>query len=169
MSRRAGISRAVLCLAFATMFGGCKPPAPEDAPAAVLGGLPGCYALYTGNGRPVDGSFYNASPLVRLDTALLRWGDGFRLMTRLDTQGRPMDGDSSRALVPPAWQYSARTNTLELSFVDGFSGATLSLFAPPGLRDTLRGMIYDNWDFGPTTHLRGGAYAVRVPCRDTTG
>jgi hypothetical protein len=169
MSRRARILRRVRCLAFAAAAEACRPTAPEAAPTAGLAGLPGCYALYTGNGQSVDGRFYHASPLVRLDTAGLRWGEGLRLMTRLDAQGRPMDGDSSRALIPPAWQHNARTDTVVFSFVDGFSGATLSLHAPPGARDTLRGKIYENWDMGPTTQDRGAAYAVRVPCRATTG
>lgn len=162
----------IATLLLAAAAAGCRPPPPpRGAPPVAAGAeLLGCYALFSGNGRPLDGSFYNASPMVRLDAT--RWiepwarRDDLRLMVRLDGDGRPIGGVVGRLpIVPPVWRYEPATDSLALSFHDGFSGVTLSLHAPPGARDTLRGTIDDNWDFGPPyTRPRGSGYAVRVPC-----
>jgi hypothetical protein len=57
------------------------------------------------------------------------------------------------------------TDTVRLSFVDGFSGAVFVLAAPKSRPDTLIGRLYESWDFGPpfeTTH--GPARAIREAC-----
>lgn len=112
-------------------------------------------------------SFYRASPRIRLDTAQYQepWMPvAWRLMIRLDAQNRPIV-DSPPRPEPPLWRFDPKGDSLKLSFADGFSGASLSLHAPPGTRDTLRGTIQENWDFGPPySTSRTSAYAVRIPC-----
>jgi hypothetical protein len=159
--RRIAISLACVCAA-------CGPRSPHSgsaAPAEARVELPGCYALYSGDGRSVDGRFYNASPVVRLDTTDVdrRWVQGAaRPMIRLDSTGRPMETPEWH--VRPFWEYDPETDSLELSFNNGFSGAALLLHAPPGPRDTLRGTIHENWDVGPISTTPVSAYAVRVSC-----
>lgn len=142
-------------------FAGCH----ARSPRPIRIGLPGCYALYTGDGRSVGGRFYNASPLIQLDSAGIanRWVQGEpRRMIRLEATGQRMD--DLRWHVPPFWEYDPRTDSLELSFNNGFSGAALLLHAPPGPRDTLRGTIHETWDVGPISTGPASAYAVRVAC-----
>lgn len=148
---------------------GCLPsrPGPRQVPvqAVTPASLAGCYALYTADGCSIDGRFHNASPLVRLDTASGGYsfdpGPVHRLV-RLDAAGHRMDAAEREWVMSPSWTHQ-QGGFLELSFSDGFSGASLTL-APAG--DTLRGSINENWDVGPPYSVsRGGAYAVRIPCR----
>jgi hypothetical protein len=146
---------------------GCLPsrPGPSRVPAreATPASLAGCYSLYTADGRSIGGRFYNASPRVRLDTASA--GRSFvpeptHRLVRLDEAGRLMDA-VEREGMSPSWTHK-QGGLLQLSFSDGFSGASVTL-ATAG--DTLRGTIEENWDMGPSTTSFGGAYAVRIPCR----
>jgi len=131
--------------------------------------LVGCYALFTDSSRRIDTSFYNASPLVLLDStpSLLDSSAGIlRLMFRLDSTGRSIPPGRARPL-GPVWGVDSTTDTLRLSFSDGFSGAALSLMASPGSGDTLRGRIAEHWDFGPPfVTERGKGFAVRIPCKN---
>jgi hypothetical protein len=146
---------------------------PLAAQVPIRDGLPrdlvGCYALFTATGKRVDSSFYNASPLVRLDSARhRRLASGrvpgtFRFAARLDTTGRSMTIRSEHS-VGPTWWADSLSDSIRLSFSNGFSGAFVTLVASGVASDTLRGWIEEHWDFGPpTTHEP--AYAVRVPCR----
>jgi hypothetical protein len=138
---------------------------------ALRGDLVGCYALFTGNGKPVDSSFHNASPLVHLDPTS---HPGFtrhahvgvrRLLMRLDPSGRRFDLTDSRHGLAPLWWVDSLTDSVRLSFSDGFGGAFLTLAAPTSRSDTLRGRIEEDWDFtDPTSHRP--AYAVRVLCAE---
>lgn len=151
---------ASLLLGFALV--GCGAPSPRSDRVE----LPGCYTLYTGDGRAVSG-YYNASPRVRLDAASIgnrRVQGDARRMIRLNAEGRRLDESSHASTFPPRWSYDRATDSLALSFHNGFSGATLSLYAPPGPRDTLRGTIQENWDFGEPTTDHTTAYAVRTSC-----
>ena len=162
--------RLVAGLLLALAYVGCRTvasPSPKTVPRTDRVGLPGCYALYTGDGRPMGRDFYRASQQVQLDTARYQepWMPvEWRLLIRLDSAGQPIV-DSPPRPEPPLWRFDEKTDSLTLSFADGFSGAALSLHAPPGPRDTLRGLIVNNWDVGPpfsTSHA--SAYAVRIAC-----
>ncbi len=133
----------------------------------------GCYALYDDRGQRVDSSFYNASPLVRLDSAVvgITARDTFpgvvRVLVRLDTAGRRVDRIDSRTQFGPTWSADSLSDSLRLSFVDGFSGAVLTLATPRDHPDTLRGHAEEHWDAGPKVTARGRVYAVRLACPDT--
>jgi hypothetical protein len=137
--------------------------------------LIGCYALYFERGR-VDASLYNAAPSVRLDS--IPWGktkheshnawfgssstvESIRSMTGLSLAGHPT---APRGRYPPRWTADSLTDSVSLSFIDGYSGAVFVLNAPPGRTAMLRGRVFEFWD-GPA-HLtaRGPAGAVRESC-----
>jgi hypothetical protein len=61
------------------------------------------------------------------------------------------------------WSADSLTDSVRLSFSDGFSGAHVILAAPPGHLDTLRGRVEERWDFRPTNQ-RGAVYALPVRC-----
>src|SRR5690242_9810625 len=65
--------------------------------------LVGCYALYSDSGR-LDGSFYNSSPVVRLDTAdavpSRQHVPGFRAMTAMTAAFGPAKINAAH---PPNW------------------------------------------------------------------
>ena len=127
--------------------------------------LLGCYALYTPAGKLLDSSFYNASPLVRLDSVSTGKGPmGFRSLVRLDSAGTPIDPDP-RSPFGRDWWADSLSDSVRLSFSDGFSGAVVILAAPPGQRDTLWGRIEEHWDMGPTVNQRGRVQALRLACR----
>ena len=57
------------------------------------------------------------------------------------------------------------TDSVRLSFVNGFSGALLVLNARPRQSDTLVGRVFESRDYGPPFEVpRGGAKAVQIPC-----
>src|SRR5215475_7991897 len=129
--------------------------------------LIGCYALYFERGR-VDGSLFNAAPSVRLDSMSGRSTDrksrgAFRSMTGLSLAGHPTP--LRQLSLPASWTADSLTDSVRLSFVDGFSGAVFVLDAPAGQTDTLRGRVFESWDAGsPFVTPRGPAYAVRELC-----
>jgi hypothetical protein len=130
--------------------------------------LLGCYALFTDRGHPIDTSFYNASPMVLLDSTPADRDSAagiMRIMFRLDSTGRSIAPRRAGQL-GPSWGVDSTTDTLRLSFADGFSGAGLSLLAQPAAGDTLHGRIEEDWDSGPPFVTdRGKGYAVRIPCK----
>ena len=158
----------ILLLAFGARQGSaCAAQRSESAHLrnALRHDLVGCYALFTDRSHRIDASFYNASPLVFLDSTPADRDSAagiMRLMLRLDSAGRSMSLGRLRPL-GPSWGVDSTTDTLRLSFSDGFSGAGLSLMATPGSGDTLRGRIEEDWDFRPPTD-RGRGFAVRIPC-----
>ena len=128
----------------------------------------GCYALYGERGERVDTTYYNASPVVRLDSAdpegIVASSKGFwRSVVALDTLGRP--SGTTRAMLPPTWRADSLTDTVRISFVDGFSGAEFVFSVPLGARDTLRGRALHHTDVGPPhTYSLGVAHAIRISC-----
>jgi hypothetical protein len=127
----------------------------------------GCYALFGADGRRVDTTYYNASPLVRLDSGSASGtvdsvAGMLRDLVALDTLGRP--SRTTRGLLGPTWTADSLSDTIRVSFVNGFSGAEFVLAAPPRGGDTLRGRAVEHWDFGPATTRRGAAHAVRIAC-----
>jgi len=133
---------------------------------ALRGDLLGCYALFGADGRRIDTTYYNASPIVRLDSAALAGtidslAGMWRQLAALDTLG--MARRTTRGMWAPSWSADSLSDTIRVSFVNGFSGAEFVLAAPPGV-DTLRGRAAEHWDFGPGTKRRGAAHAIRVPC-----
>ena len=129
----------------------------------------GCYALFTGTGKRVDSAFYRASPLVHLDSTMSpvfrahREFSARRLLIRLDAEGHPLDVVDPSPHLGPMWWADSLSDSLRLTFTDGFSGTFLALTVPRARLDTLRGRIEEHWDFRPPTK-RGPAYAIRVPC-----
>ena len=128
----------------------------------------GCYAFFAGTGKRIDADYYHASPLVRLDSAMHpAFADdpvpgAHRLLIRLDTAGHRLDPIDPRPRLGPMWWADSLSDSINVSFTTGFSGAFLVLAASPQV-DTLRGYIEDHWDFSDPTG-RDKAYAVRVPC-----
>jgi len=134
--------------------------------------LLGCYALFVG-GKPLDTTYYNSSPRVRLDSTVfeIRHGDTlfwtWRLLRRLDLHGRAVDPSGRKDPFPFVWWVDSLTDSLHLSFVDGFSGAVLAL-APRTASDTLYGRIEEHWDVGPPfATSQHSARGVRVTCVGT--
>ena len=131
----------------------------------------GCYALFTPAGKLLDSSFYNSSPLVRLDsastgiTARDTVPGVFRSLLRLDATGRPLDPVDPQSWFGRDWWADSLTDSIRLSFSDGFSGALVILAAPPTVADTMWGRIEEHWDMGPTVNDRGRVLAVRLRCR----
>jgi hypothetical protein len=169
---RAIISRALVA-AMAMMLTACdldKVIAAFGVRTQVSAGVPGCYALYAGT-REVDSSFYNATHLVRLDSTV-SWSFeregrriGFRALRRLDATGHELDNEDTRGARLFSWWADSVTDTLRLSFVNGFSGAVLALAKVPGT-DTLRGRIEEHWDFGPPfVTNQQPAHAIKIPCK----
>ncbi len=160
-----------LCFLLATPPAMGQRPGVRDAPArrGLRAEVIGCYALFAGTGKRVDSDFYNASSLVRLDSALHpafaadSVPSGRRLLIRLDTAGRRLDPIDPRPRLGPMWWADSLSDSISVSFTTGFSGAFL-LLAPSPHGDTLRGHIEDHWDFGDPTRVGIKAYAVRVPC-----
>jgi hypothetical protein len=129
--------------------------------------LIGCYALSAGQHSLSQSEYYNASGLVRLDTSVApQWAppESFRMLVPLDSSLEPTN--PSRGHLGPTWWADSLTDSVRLSFSNGFSGAFLVLLAPAGVRaDTLRGRIANAWDFGPPfVTQRASAHGVRVPC-----
>jgi hypothetical protein len=135
----------------------------------------GCYALFGEDGRRVDTTYYNASPVVALDSMPWRMSDSVRMDDSLRGMWRRLFafdtlGDVSRTtrgMNPPDWSADSLSDTIRVSFVNGFSGAVFVLAAPPGHVDTLRGRALEFWDYGPSETRRGSAYAIRVRCPST--
>ena len=168
----------------ACMVGGCARTLPPRATGLSGNGvrldLLGCYSLRDKRGHPLDSTFYNSTDLVRLDTlpapatpdesktrttgdhpAPGYRGQGYGLMVPLGDRARQIRSGTDGTF---SWRLDSVTDTLELSFIDGFSGAKLRLDATPPLGDTLRGRIAEHWDLGPSENDRGAASAIRVRC-----
>jgi len=128
--------------------------------------LVGCYALSAGQHSLSRSEYYHASGLVRLDTTVApKWAppDAFRMLVPLDSSLGL--ADLSRRHLGPSWWADSLTDSVRLSFSNGFSGAFLVFLAPPGVRvDTLHGRIANAWDDGAVVTDRASARAVRVPC-----
>jgi hypothetical protein len=158
------------CWGVALALGGSHIALRAQAPirAGLRQDFVGCYALFTAMGTRVDSTFYNAGPLVHLDSTrdrdLASAGvpGMYRVAVRLDTSGRAMTAKHAHS-IGAIWWADSLSDSIRLSFSNGFSGAFLTLVDPRPRSDTLRGWIEEHWDFGPpTTH--GPASAVRIPC-----
>ena len=129
--------------------------------------LVGCLALRDARGRAADSGYYGASPRVWLDTVPIGSIDPLAgaawLLRRLDAEGRPLDQAVPHPLFSPRWTADSLTDSVRLSFHDGFSGAVFILAAPAGA-DTLRGRAVEYWDVGPSKTNRGRVWALRIRC-----
>jgi hypothetical protein len=107
--------------------------------------------------------------MVRLDSARwqLPWGgaqpeESVRAMTGFSLGREPIPLVRNHAA--PLWTADSLTDTVRLSFIDGFTGAVFVLEARPPV-DTLRGRVFESWDAGPPFQTpRGSAYAIREAC-----
>jgi len=128
----------------------------------------GCYALYSSSGKLLDSSFYNSSPLIELDSSVVgitardsRPGI-IRSMIRRDANGRVLTRSREWGR---SWWADSLSDSIRISFSNGFSGAFVILNVPRGMPDTVWGRIEEHWDLGPTVNDRGGIRAVRIRCR----
>lgn len=123
--------------------------------------LLGCYELHTEPERPL----YNAMPGVRLDSAEVdRSSRGvLRVVRPLDSAGRPT-GVPYDGSIPASWWADSLTDSVRISFVNGFSGAVFVLAAPPTRTDTVHGRAYNQWDFAPLESNHRLAHAIRRRC-----
>ena len=148
-----------------------RPPTSVQQPRSGLRTeLLGCYALYKPDGKLLDSSFFNSSPLVQLDSAAAGMTHetspaAFRSLIRLDSAGNPVDQLDPTSFLGRIWWADSLTDSVRLSFSDGFSGAVAILAAPHGKADTLSGRIEEEWDMGPSVNQRGAVRALRVKCR----
>ncbi|MCC6242557.1 MAG: hypothetical protein IT353_06930 [Gemmatimonadaceae bacterium] len=126
----------------------------------------GCFRLLEADGGALDSATaYHAFSRVRLRSDLTndtlsrvgRW----RYVTRSEL-GEVLP---YYELGGPSWNADSLTDTIRISFSDGFSGALLALSAPVGGGDTLHGAVAEYWDYGdgsPTN--RRGVRAEREAC-----
>ena len=126
--------------------------------------LVGCYTLVTPPEGAARRALYNASSFVRLDSQPMEYGTPgvIRAMVPL-TPANIANAPRPRPY-RPRWMADSLSDTVRLSFVDGFSGAVFVLAAPPGRRDTLTGRRFEAWDFSPAETSHGPARAIRQPC-----
>jgi hypothetical protein len=130
----------------------------------------GCYALFRDRDRPIDSKYYHGVPRVELDTVRISVAlddslpGVFRVVRRLDTAGYRRDSVNLRLFHVPVWWSDSLSDTVRLSFSDGFSGAYLALSPRRGSTDTLAGRVENHWDYGGPTDRRS-ALAIRFPCR----
>lgn len=143
-------------------------------------GLLGCYSLRDKNGYPLDSTYHNSADMVRLDTfPQPTTPDEFKARMTGDHTPPQYRGRGVGKLIPLGdradkvrlgfggeldWWQDSVTDSIQLSFVDGFSGTGLTLNAPEPLGDTLRGRIVEPRDFGPGNVDRGAGSAIRVRC-----
>lgn len=160
-------TRLILIVALGAAWSSDVHAQPSPLPRnALRAELVGCYALFT---TPAGGGaeklLYNASPSVRLDAQPVEYGTPgvVRAMIPLTPASFPMP----RRPRPrsPVWFADSLTDTVRLSFVDGYSGGVFVLAAPAGRVDTLTGRRFEQWDAGPMETTHGPARAIRQPCR----
>ena len=160
----------------ALLEGGCghndRSQGPEQPPRdALRSDLLGCYRLYNSSGNPLHpDSLPHVVAFIRLDSMSLGVSGRdsvpgvFRLMVRLDRHARAIDPDDLPRYHMPSWWADSLSDSIRLSFSDGFTGTTVVLMAPTPPQDTLWGRVEMWGDVGPTTIDRGGAHGVRVRC-----
>lgn len=138
---------------------------PKGARLGLRSEVLGCYALYDSSGARLQRTYYNSSPVIRLDSATLRSSKSsaagpLRYLVRLDTAGRMVrKGGEARM-----WWADSLTDSIRISFSDHLSGAFVVLAVPDGA-DTFTGRIENQWDVGPSITDQGRIHARRVPCR----
>ena len=129
----------------------------------------GCYSLFRADGRRIDTTYYNASPNVRLDSAVVASFDSlpgaYREMLAFDELWQP--SRSTRGIQNATWSTDSLSDSLRLSFVNGFSGAQF-VFLLAARSDTVHGRASESWDIGPSVTDRGQAFAVRIACPTST-
>ena len=118
----------------------------------------------------VDSGYYGASPRVQLTSDPV-WHSATDSIpgiawaaAALDTAGRHTDSLDSHRRVGPAWWADSLSDSITISFVNGFSGAVFILAPFDGTAERLAGRAEEHWDLGPTITPRGAASAVRVAC-----
>ena len=145
----------------ATLFVIAPTAAAQMTRVGLRADLVGCYTLDPGVGPPL----YNAASRVRLDSTTVQATDAGanRRVLPLDFEGRPWSSPPRPGHLPPTWWADSLSDTVRVSFVDGFSGAVYVLAAPPRAT-TLRGRAYNRWDAGPSTTDERRVRAIRRPC-----
>ena len=132
--------------------------------------LLGCYALYKPDGKLLDSSYHNSSPLVRLDSTLSKLGGSprtpFRYLIRFDSTGSHLTTDGPRSLwIDRTWLADTTSDSIRLYFLDNLSGVEAILAAPRDrIADTLSGRIEERWDTVSSSKPRGAVRALRIKC-----
>jgi hypothetical protein len=126
----------------------------------------GCYELLDSAGRNASLSMEGVAPLIRLDSALdpMQPNSATR---RLDTFGFgvPSRFDPVYRDLHPRWTADSLSDTLRLTFTNGFVGAVFSVNLPANMRpDTLSGRAWSFQDIVGADRNRGPAWAIRRPC-----
>lgn len=161
--------------AFVAFAGGDPgvPAGPHLLRRGVRSDLVGCYAVMTAPGHLLNpDDFFNSSPMVYLDSTprphVLADGRDLgttrRMLIRLDSVGGPIHEDRPNGFLGPSWSADSLSDMAYMSFSEGFGGAELFLHAPPR-SDTLRGLLIETSDVGPSTVAHGRGMAVRRPCQ----
>jgi hypothetical protein len=165
------MTRALAVLLLAANIAGCfatpregQPPPP--ARHALRREVPGCYAIFDEDRKPAHVNLYGPSPQVLLvgtpDTGTRRD------IILLDSTGAPSRQPPDGVFNGFAWTADSLSDTVRVSFHNGFSGAAVALRVPTDaelrIGDTLRGRAVEHWDFGNPVTDAGDAFAVRVPC-----
>jgi hypothetical protein len=166
------VTRARALLLIATAAVGCSVAPREEQPPpqarhVLRREVPGCYAIFDEDAKPANVDLYGASPQVLLvgtpDTAK------GRDLILLDATGMPSRQPPEGVFNGFAWTADSLSDTLRISFHNGFSGAAVALRVPEGIElrigDTLRGHAVEHWDFGDPVTDAGRAFAVRLACR----
>jgi hypothetical protein len=128
--------------------------------------LIGCYALHVGRLWLPRAKYYNAAPFIRLDSTLHAWQPPIGTIRKAVPLDSSFDDIEVSKRLAPFWRADSMSDSVRISFSNGFSGAFLVLAAPQQPRaDTLSGLIANSWDFGPPFVTdRAFVQAVRVRC-----
>jgi hypothetical protein len=128
------------------------------------GELVGCYRLSTSMDGRGERALYNASAIVRLDAQPVEYLTPGVVRTMIPLTPANIPNAQRPRPFTPSWTADSLSDSVRLSFVDGFSGAVFVLAARPGRPDTLIGRRFEQWDFGPMETTPGPARAIRQPC-----
>jgi hypothetical protein len=138
--------------------------------------LVGCYEILDANRRRADSAWYNAMAVVRLTERPMLEVDGtvrpntwhLRPLSNAGIghwKSDPNGELETGTIFAPKWFLNPAGDSAVFGFGNGFSGAAITFAAADADRDTLRGWVTENWDFGPPySYDRGRAYAVRRAC-----
>jgi hypothetical protein len=136
--------------------------------------LVGCYRLLDPTSHRGDTLWYNVMALFQLTAVAWSEASGAHkewvIRPLSDAVAGMWRATDSIGPGGPSWWADSTSDSIRLSFSDGFSGAAFAFRAPVGPLDTLDGRGEDQWDFGPpfVTGERP-ARLVRTACPDSLG
>ena len=138
---------------------------------ALLRQVIGCYALFDARGEPASHSLYGAPDFVQLDSAFISDSAGMRASERraipLDSVGAPRSARGAN-FGGPRWTVDSLSDTLRLTFHDGFSGSSFVVAPASSMMDTLTGWALESFDVGPTSERHEPVRIIRQRCSEST-